>query len=193
MKKILTISIFCLFISCVKKESNFSKEMIEKLSIMQEFERGQLLPSIYLGLDLYGLTNNKEIYETNNHELFFLYQECYFNKFGSFEDFLNAVLNKDFVLDKKLFKKRMYLRSFKLNPAVERQYNNLSFDKFLKKYSKPSIRKDELELNKSAIQSGEYLTIKYYLFLNKYDVSVDCYIGKDYIQKREDSFKVSYK
>ncbi len=163
--------------------------MIEKLSIMEEYEDGQLLPSIYVGLDLYGLIKNNEVYETNNHELFFLYQGYYFKKFESFESFLNAILNKDFVLDKQLFKKRIYLPSFKLNPIIEKEYTSLGFDKFLKKYSKPSIRKNELELNKSIIKAAEYSTVKYFLFINRYDVSVDCYIGKDYIRKREDSFK----
>ncbi len=88
-----------------------------------------------------------------------------------------------------MFKKRIYLVSFKLNPVIEKEYSDLGFDKFLKKYSKPSIRKDELELNKSVIKTGGYSTIKYLLFLNRYDVSVDCYIGKDYIRKRGDAFK----
>ncbi|WP_417942956.1 hypothetical protein [Flavobacterium sp. RS13.1] len=189
MKKILLLLLFCFLFSCEKKEPNFSEDMIEKLSVMQEYKDGELLPSIYLGLDLYGLTKNNEVCKTNNHELFFFYKEYYFKKFKSFEDFLSAVLNKNFVLDKELFKKRIYLASFKLNPVIQKEYSDLGFDKFLKKYSKPSIRKDELELNKSVIKTGGYSTIKYFLFLNRYDVSVDCYIGKDYISKREDAFK----
>ncbi|PXY38840.1 hypothetical protein DMB65_20890 [Flavobacterium cheongpyeongense] len=71
MKKILLLLLFCFLFSCEKKEPNFSEDMIEKLSVMQEYKDGELLPSIYLGLDLYGLTKNNEVYGTNNHELFF--------------------------------------------------------------------------------------------------------------------------
>ncbi|WP_031454022.1 hypothetical protein [Flavobacterium chungangense] len=56
MKKILFLLLFCFLFSCEKKEPNFSEDMIEKLSVMQEYKDGKLLPSIYLGLDLYGFT-----------------------------------------------------------------------------------------------------------------------------------------
>lgn len=76
-----------------------------------------------------------------------------------------------------------------MNSKIEKEYYSLGFDKFFKKYLKPSSRKYEPELNKSDIKSDEYLTIAYLLFINRYDISSDCYRGKDYIVKREDSFK----
>lgn len=148
------------------------------------------LPPYYLGLDLFVLTKNNEIHQTNNNELMLFYKKYYSKKFKSFNQFLDASLNNNFVFDKKLFKeKSYYLKSFKLNSKIEKEYYNLGFDKFLKKYSKPSSRKYEPELNKSDLKTDEYLTITYLLFRNRYDVSSDCYIGKDYIRKREDSFK----
>ncbi|MDR7208503.1 hypothetical protein [Flavobacterium piscis] len=185
MKRVITLLIlFYFFNSCENKEPNFSKEMIEKLYVTDDG-----LPSYYLSLNLFVLTNNDEICQTNNHELFFFFKEYYFMKYKSFEDFLNAILNKDFVMDKNVFKNKRYFDTFKLNSKIEKEYSNLSFNKFLKKYSKASIRKGELELNKSSLNSDNYSTVKYFLYLNRYDVSSDCYIGKDYIRKREDSFK----
>lgn len=186
MKKILTVLILlCFLISCKRKELNFSEEMIGKLVFKDDG-----LPPYYLGLDLYVITNNKEIHQTNNNELMFFYKKYYFKKFKSFNQFLDASLNNNFVFDKKLFKeKSYYLESFKLNSKIEKEYYSLGFDKFFKKYLKPSSRKYEPELNKSDIKSDEYLTIAYLLFINRYDISSDCYRGKDYIVKREDSFK----
>jgi hypothetical protein len=172
-------------ISCEKKEPNFSGEMIEKLV----FEDNGL-PPYYLRLDLYVLTNNNEIYQTNNNELMFFYKKYYSKEFKSFKEFLDVSLNNDFIFDKKLFKENKYfLRSFKLNSKIENEYHNLGFHDFLKKYSKSSKRNNTLELNKSDLKFGEYSTIKYLLYVNKYDVSSDCYLGKDYIRKREYSFK----
>lgn len=144
----------------------------------------------YLRLDLYILTNNNEIHETNNNELMFFYKKYYSKDFKSFNQFLDSSLNNNFVFDKKLFKdKSYYLQSFKLNSRIENEYNSLEFHDFLKKYSIPSYRKDRLELKKSNLTSTEYSAIKYLLYINKYDISSDCLIGKDYIRKREDSFE----
>ncbi|GAA3762165.1 hypothetical protein GCM10022423_12070 [Flavobacterium ginsengiterrae] len=65
----------------------------------------------------------------------------------------------------------------------------MGFKNFLEKYSKSSSRKGKVELNKSNLKNDEYLTIAYLLYINRYDISQDCYIGKDYICKREDFFK----
>lgn len=185
MKKILTLlMLFCFLISCERKEPSFSKEMIEKLV----FEDNGLPPS-YLRLDLYVLTHNNEIHQTNNNELMFFYKKYYSKEFKSFNEFLNASLNDGFIFDKKVFKNnRDYLTSFKLNPKMEKEYSFLGFNKFLEKYSKVSSKKDELESNKSHLNSDEYSAFKYLLYINRYDVSSDCYLGIDYIRKREDSF-----
>ena len=59
----------------------------------------------------------------------------------------------------------------------------------MKKYSKLSVRKNELQLNRSNLNRDEYLTVKYLLYLNRYDIFRDDIHAKDYIKKREDSFK----
>lgn len=71
---------------------------------------------------------------------------------------------------------------------TEKEYSNLGFDKFLKKYSKQTISKRSA-LNRAIIKEGEKSTIEYILFKNGYDISSDCYLGIDFIRKREDSFK----
>lgn len=191
MKKIFLLLLFCFLFSCEKKETAFSEAMIEMLS-----ERGELknnseaLPPPPISFsDVYLLTNNDEVVLLNENELFFFYKRDYSTKFGSFKEFLNAVLNDGFVIEKKMFKHPNYPRRFKLNTKIKKEYSDLGFHEFLKKYSKLLSRKGDLELNKSIIKSEEYLTIAYLLYKNKYDISTDCYIGKDYIIKREDSFK----
>lgn len=188
MKKILILlMLFCFLTSCEKKGPNFSEEMIEKLADRGEIKDGiiRLPPPPSTFLDIYINTNNNEFILTTGDELFLFYKECYSNKFKSFKEFLDVVLNNDFIFNKRLFKDSRYPQSFKLNSKTEKEYKDLGFDKFLQKYSKPSSRKKVLELNKSIIKSGEYLTVCYFLYKNRYDISRDCYIGKDYILKRE--------
>lgn len=186
MKKIISLlMLFCLLISCERKEPNFSEEMIEKLSLMKEDEELGLLPSRYLTLDLYILTSDKQICRTNNHDLFLFFKKYYSKKHKSFDSFLNAVLNENMIL----IKKPNYWYNFKLNQKIEKEYFALGFDKFLKKYSEQSNRENQTELKKSIIQSEEYATISYLLYLNRYDISFDDPHVRYSIIKREDSFK----
>lgn len=191
MKKILILLVlFCFLFSCERKQSNFSEEMIEKLADRGEIKGGTVrLPAPSTSfLPLYVLINNNEFHRCNSDELFYLYKKNYSNKFQSFEDFLNAVLNQDFVFDKKIFKTFRNFDSFKLNPKIEKQYLDLGFNEFLKKYSRETVSK-RLALNRKIVKEGEYSTLVYILFKNGYDISSDCYLGIDYIRKREDSFK----
>ena len=191
MKKIITLlTLFYLLISCERKEPNFSKEMIKKLSHSGEVKKSTILLPLASSsfLDLYVQTNNKEILLSSVGELLFLYGEYYSQKFDSFDGFLNAVLNQRFVLDKGLFKKPTYLESFKLNSNAEKEYARLGFNSFLKKYSKETASK-RIALKREIIKEGEYSTIAYILFKNGYDLSSDCYLGIDFIRKREESFK----
>ncbi len=179
-----------LLISCESKEPNFSKEMIKKLATQQKEIDGIISIPRFMFLDLYVLTTNGEVHRSKNNELLYFYNEYYSNEFKSFEEFLNIVLNQEFILEKRLFRNPSYLESFKLNPEIEKEYSDLGFNEFLKKYSKKTNKKNaEFELNKSIIKQDEYLTIVYFLYKNRYDIGIDCYIGKDYIRKREESFK----
>ncbi|TDP04062.1 hypothetical protein [Flavobacterium sp. 245] len=191
MKKTVTVlMLFCLLISCERKEPNFSEEMIETLADRGEISDGLRLPPPPASfLHLYVLISNKEFHACNSDELFYLYKEYYAKKFKSFEDFLDAVLNEDFVLDKKLFKTFRNYDSFKLNPKIEKEYAGLGFDNFLKKYSEDNVGKEKLRLNRSIIQKNEFPTIKYLLYKNKYDVGFDDYHATYYIWKRVDFFK----
>ena len=186
MKKIITLlTLFCLLISCERKEPNFSKEMIRKLVVV---DNG--FPSKYTFFDLYILTNTNEVLQTDNNYLFQTYNRYYQKRFKTFEYFLDAVLNKNFTVNQSSFIKIIHSRSFKLNKETEKQYSEIGFNEFLKKYSKKTNKKNaEFELNKSIIKPDEYFTIVYFLYKNRYDIGVDCYIGKDYIKKREESFK----
>lgn len=183
--------LFCFLISCKRNESNFSEEMIEVLSDRGEIKNDStaLPPIPILFSDVYLLTNSGKVVLLDENYLFFFYKKDYSKRFKSFKDFLNAVLNNGFIIDERLFKHQNYPKRFKLNAEIKKEYSNLGFNEFLKKYSKPSLRKNVLKLNKSDLKEGEYLSVAYLLYINKYDISSDCYLGIDYIRKREDTFK----
>lgn len=179
--------LFCFLISCERKEPNFSEEMIEKLALRDNEKNGFPIFIPYGFSDLYFRTNHNEIFMTTENYLYASYKLYYSKKYKSFKMFLETFLNDDFVFDEK--SPLILEQKFKLDSKIEKEYCDLGFNKFLKKYSKSSKRKNEIELNKSNLKTDEYFTIKYLFYLNKYDVSSDCLIGIDYLRKREDSFK----
>ncbi|WJS95872.1 hypothetical protein NYQ10_05305 [Flavobacterium johnsoniae] len=191
MRRIILLIVLCLLFSCERKKPNFSEEMIEMLADRGDTINGavRLPPPPPSFSDIYIRTNSNQIMLTDGNELFFFYKKYYSKEFKSFKFFLNEVLNKEFVFDNKLLKNPKYPKRFKINPKIEKDYSALGFNKFLEKYSKASSRKGELELNKSNLKNDEYLTIAYFLYINRYDISQDCYLGKDYIYKREDYFE----
>ena len=191
MKKIITLlTLFCLLISCERKEPNFSKEIIRNFSEPSEVNDTiiKVPPPISYQIDLYVKASDKEILLSSVSELLFIYKNHYFLEFDSFAKFLNAVLNQDYVLDNKVHNKKTYLESFKVNPNIEKDFNRLGIKGFLTKYSKITASK-RIALKREIIKEGERETIAYFLFKNGYDLSSDCYLGIDYIRKREESFK----
>ncbi len=182
MKKILTLLLLlCFLISCERKEQNFSEEMIEKLAFNKVTNR-------YLFIDLYIRTNENEIFVTNGEFLYQSYKLYYQKKYKTFKEFLETVLSEDYVFDVSN-QKIILLQNFKLNPKIEKEYDSLGFDEFLKKYSKPSFNENEDELNNIIIKPDEFFTISYILYLNRYDLRLDDLRGRYCIIKREDSFK----
>ena len=184
-KLIIIFGLLLVFASCQKKEVSFSKEMIEKLSVIDD-----RIPSNYTSLDLYVRINDTVIIQRTINDLFRYYKQNFTHDFKTFDFFLDEVLNNDFKINQKANQKALYLDGFTLNRQIEKEYGQIGFDDFLKKYSKNiSSKHFELELNKSSIKQGEYLSITYLLYKNKYDIVKDCYLGIDYIIKREDVFK----
>lgn len=139
-------------------------------------------------LHFYVITDNNEIHQTFKGELSYIHNKYYSQEFTSYEKFLDAVLNESFILEKKRLKKITHFSSFKLNPEIEKEYSTLEFDRFLKKYSKETASK-RAALNRTIIKEDEYSTVVYILYKNGYDISFDCYLGIDFIKKREDLFK----
>lgn len=182
MKKILTLLILlCFLISCERKEPNFSEEMIEKLAFHKVINK-------YLFIDVYIRTNEDEIFVTNGELLYQSYKMYHQKKYKTYKEFLEIVLDKDYVFDASN-EKIILLQNFKLNQKTEKEYDSLGFDKFLKKYSRPSFNDNGDELNNLIIQPDEFSTISYLLYLNRYDIRVDDIHPRYSIIKREDSFK----
>jgi hypothetical protein len=180
----------CLLISCESKKPNFSKEIIKNFSELSEVNDTLVKapPPTTYQIDLFVKTSDKEILLSSVSELLFLYKNHYYLKFDSFSKFLNAVLNQDYILDSKVHNKRTYLESFKVNPNIEKDFNRIGIEMFLRKYSKTTASK-RVAIKREIIKEGEYSTIAYILFKNGYDLSSDCYLGIDYIRKRKESFK----
>lgn len=73
MKKILTLLIlFCFLISCERKESNFSEEMIDKLAIRDNAKEGLYVFIPYGFSDVYLMTNQNKIFMTTDNFLFMI-------------------------------------------------------------------------------------------------------------------------
>ena len=137
MKTISTILIlFCFLTSCETRKPNFSKEMIEKLAFKEKQTNGLTNIPRFIFLDLYILTNRNEVHQSNNNELLYIYNEYYHKEFKSFKDFLNIVLNEEFILDKNKLKKPAFIDSFKLNQKIIKDYSKSNFEDFFKKYTK---------------------------------------------------------
>lgn len=180
--------LFCFLISCERKEPNFSEEMIEKLAYQSKSKDGIAPLKPYNFLNFYIVTDNNEIHQTFKGELWYIHNQYYSKEFTSYQKFLDAVLNKSFVIKKKRLKKITDFSSFRLNSEIEKECSNLGFDNFKKKYSKETASK-KIALNRHIIKDNQYLTIVFILFKNGYDISSDCYLGIDFIKKREDLFK----
>jgi hypothetical protein len=189
MKKILTLIILlCFLISCERKEPNFSEEMIEKLAFHNDRKNAPITLNKYSIIEFYIRTNEDEIFVTNGELLYQSYKMYYQKKYKTYKEFLEIVLDKDYVFDASN-EKIIILQNFKLNQKTEKEYDSLGFDKFLKKYSRPSFNDNGDELNNLIIQPEEFSTISYLLYLNRYDIHVDDIHPRYSIIKREDSFK----
>lgn len=134
MKKIVALfTLFCLLISCERKEPNFSEEMIETLAERGEIRNDTLaLPPMPIFFsDVYLLINNGKVVLLDENYLFFFYKRDYSKRFKSFKIFLNAVLNDGFIIDERLFKHLNYPKRFRLNAEIKKEYSNLGFNEFL--------------------------------------------------------------
>lgn len=81
-------------------------------------------------------------------------------EFDGFNNFMNEVINKDFVLNENGF----YEKSFYLDKDLKKEFESLSFEKFLKKYSFKKKDDGELYLNVKSLSGNRYLTISYLLY-----------------------------
>jgi len=185
MKQIFVISILIIFFSCTKKEKIISDDNISKLS-----EGNYRIPSVFGNLDLYVLLDNNIIIVTNADYLNYVYEKHYMNKFKSYNDFLSRTLNQKFKLNKRVFD-NIPFKIFKINEAIEKEYNETAFEDFFKKYSKKDKSRMHyyiLNLPKETT-NDEVMTISYYFYLNGYQIMRNDYFPKYIIHKRDEIMK----
>lgn len=177
--------------SCNEKtsEPKISKELID-LICEENIKHKKVLDSkskIYIYrnysfIDVFAKLNNDKYVETNFYELLEIYEKRFKTKFDSYNEFMNEVINEDFVLNENGF----YEKSFYLDKDLNNEFKNLSFEDFLKKYS---LRKkdDKKRYLKDRFFSGNrYLTVSYLLYTKGYYLGGGCLGDGTKIYKYED-------
>jgi hypothetical protein len=183
MKKIFYI-VLLLLVSCNQRNGIIKEEHINKLS-----EGSYEMPSKYGGLSLFILSNDGDIIITNSDHLNYVYEKHYLDKNNTYKDFLIKVLNKNSKVDKKEFD-NIPFKSFKIDSVIKKEYQESSFDSFVKKYTlKSKISKKALELNNNSKSYQELMTIAYYFYINGYQVQENDYSAKYRLIKRDEVFR----
>lgn len=182
MKKIITITLVIItFISCKEKKEIISEKDINK------FAKGSyVVPSKYGALDLFILSDNKEIIISNADYLNYVYEKKYRKEYATFRDFLSHVLNQKNEIKKSAFERIPY-KSFKINANIEEEYQKLSFTDFFNKFAKYEISHENnnyLNIQENA-SSDEIKTISYYFYLNGYQIVKGDSFPRYYIYDRE--------
>ncbi|URC11850.1 hypothetical protein [Flavobacterium sp. B183] len=176
MRIIIYVLIFSCFFSCKKKHIIIDTDDIDKLS-KAKYE----MPSVYGQTNLFILVKNQEIIKTNADFLNYLYELKFKKSFGSFRDFLDAVLNHKIEITKEDFK-NIYYEFFVLSKSIKKEYEQ-GFGSFYLKYTKDFNQKKILNITK--LSKDDFFTIQYYFYLNGYQIQEDNYNGYYYLISRD--------
>lgn len=169
MKKIIIyILVITGLFSCNEKTSELkiSKELIDLISngTLKEKEffdsKKDIYVSDYNDVKIFVKLNDFKFVKARPYDLLELYEKKHKAEFDGFNNFMNEVINKDFVLNENGF----YEKSFYLDKDLKKEFESLSFEKFLKKYSFKKKDDGELYLNVKSLSGNRYLTISYLLY-----------------------------
>lgn len=180
-KHALILLMLLIIVACKQDKKIMSDDAVNKLS-----SGSYKVPSPYGRLDLFVMSDNQDIIVTNTDYLRYVYDYHFVIKFKTYNEFLSKTLNHEITLDKKVFDSIPY-ESFKISKMIEKQYKDLKFETFFKKYVvKSKYRKDTFVLSDALkIPHDEILTISYYLYLHGYQTKFTDYSPQYVVTKRD--------
>jgi hypothetical protein len=180
MKKIVIyILIIIGLFSCneITLDTKISKEIIDliceekiKQKKLSDSKSKLMIYKKFPNDDVFAKLNNDKFVETDFYELLRIYEKEFTSKFNSYNEFMYEVINKDLVLNEKGF----YEKPFYLDEDLNKEFKNLAFEDFLKKYSLRKKYDEKLYLKDELFSGNRYLTISYLLYTKGYYLGGGC-------------------
>lgn len=161
--------VICLFLISCSNDTNvyYDRETIKKLCLNYDYVSNLPPPP---GPELF-IRSEDKICKTNITILSRIYKENYKEK-QDFEDFVYNVVNQKQVITDN----QDYMECFIPDNNISEKYQNLPLNTFMDLYCTKD-EKGEYYMLKNIENIITLNTVSYYLFLNKFQVSFDDYIG----------------
>ena len=150
-------------------------------TITQKLARGDFrLPSAYGPLYLYVAVKGGLTGITHIGQLHSLYKRYYSDRYPSFEEFLPDALNQRLMfLPKHLEKTNGSLMT--ISPRLQAEYNQGGLAHLLKQHFTLGTNR-RYRLHTKRLKEEEVQEVLYFCFINRYKVTLDCYIGSYYVE-----------
>ena len=171
-----------LFVSCNKQEAvPFDTLSIGKLA---NYNYEEKMPSANAFLDLYLKAGGDSICITNPDALYWEYKKNYAAEYRDYNSFLLNILNPENNLK---YKPLYETECFILREEIKKIYHENSFNNFLMKYCELKKSNQQYVFRNFVLKDyGLIQNISYYLYLNKFQVNLDCVSGVYSISPRDE-------
>jgi len=171
-KKLLLLIIVLITFSC-SNDVYYKKEMTnmtldKKQHCLQKFR------SIYVFVPV----NEDSIGMTKLFNMEFIYSNYFSHNYSNFSSFLYQSFNQNVKFNSTYFERSGFV--FRLNNKLFKECKSLGVKFTLDKYS--TIIGERYCINKIGENEDKLYAILYYLFLNKYTITSDDYIGMYYVK-----------
>jgi hypothetical protein len=193
MKKVIIfVLVLTSLFSCNEKtlKPKISKELIDliceeniKQKKVSDSNSKKLIYRKYNSVYVYAKLNNRKFVETDFYELLKIYEKEFTSKFDSYNEFMFKVINEDFVLNEDDF---IETATFQLDKGLKKEFESLSFEVFLKKYSLRKKDDKKLYLKDRFFSGNRYLTVSCLLYTKGYYLGGGCLGDGAKIYKFED-------
>lgn len=180
--------------SCKENDSKqkFSNDLID-LICAEKIKQKKLFDSksktqikTYYSIEIFVKLNNEKFVETDFQELLDVYEKSFKTKFDTYNQFMYKVINGDFALNEN----ELGEKSFYLDKALKKEFENVPFDVFLKKYSFRKKDDKKLYLKHDSFSGNKYLTISYLLYTKGRYLGSGCLGEGTAIYKFEDLLNI---